>query len=176
MPERRAYAVGAIAAALLLAGCGAGDGRTDSPAGSIAPLPERADAAAEAFVERLGKQNVRAITWNWSNGRPPDACYTLWAGAEGQGAPDQRELCEQWAEDLAALFGSYGVDADPLVFKSAWFQSFRDDGSYYGPQYMAWENGDARDPNCSDFQLHKEWHPQVIPVRMGVVACSEKAG
>ena len=176
MPERRAYAVGAIAAALLLAGCGAGDGRTDSPAGSIAPLPERADAAAKAFVEKLGTQNVRAITWNWSNGRPPDACYTLWAGAEGQGAPDQRELCEQWAKDLAALFGSYGVDADPLVFKSAWFRSFRDDENYYRKQYLAWEADNARHPNCSDFNVQRKWKPEVISVRMGVVACPEGKG
>ena len=176
MPERKANVVVALAAALALAGCGAGDGRTNAPAGSTASLSERADAAAQDFVERLGTQNVRAITWNWSNGRPPDACYALWAGVEGQAAPDRRELCEQWAEDLAALFGSYGVQADPLVFKSAWFRSFRDDGSYYGSQYMAWENGDARHPDCSDFRAQSRWRPVVVTARMGVVSCPEGEG
>ena len=176
MPECKISVATAFASVLLLAGCGAGDSRTDAPASVTDSLPERADAAATAFVERIGTQNVRAITWNWSNGRPPEACYAQWAGAEGQGVPDQRELCERWVEDLADLFASYGVEAEPLVFKSAWFRSFRDNGSYYGPQYMAWEKGDARHPDCSDFRAQSKWRPEVITARMGVVSCPESEG
>ena len=135
-----------------------------------------ADATAKAFVERIGEQNVRALTWNWKNGRPPDLCYAIWAGEAADPSRDKSRMCELWAEDLSGLFASYGVEADPAVFKSPWFKAFRDDSSYYGSQYLGWEEGADRHPDCSDYQSTFEWKPKVIAVRMGQVGCPESPG
>ena len=160
---------------LALTGCG-DTASNDAPLRASEPdIPpaERADAAARAFVERVGAQDIRAITWNWKNGRPPDACYAHWR-AETAANRDTRDLCQQWAEDLSALFASYGVEAEPVVFASDWFRTFRDDESYYMRQYLSWEEGNAQHPDCSRLQSSENWDPKVVSARMGVVGCPDR--
>ena len=113
-----------------------------------------AERAARQLIKTLGPQQTFAML-GWQQNpdyKPAQHCFVHWQDAKELNAQQTLD-CEQHVKDLSRLYASYGVDAPPVVFKSAfyWDQKTRFDQLWPG-LVKDWKVAGGREEDASYLQ------------------------
>lgn len=83
-----------------------------------------AERAARQLLETLGPQQTFAMLgWQVNpDYMPMQHCFDYWHDVnESELQPQDIEHCEQHVKDLSRLYASYGIDVQPVAFKSKYY-------------------------------------------------------
>ncbi|MGB7298406.1 MAG: hypothetical protein WBD34_03735 [Burkholderiaceae bacterium] len=139
---------------------------TNSTAPEIQSCKPDAEQAACKLIRTLGAQQTFAML-GWQQNpdyKPAHHCFLYWHDANALNAQQTMD-CEHHVKDLSRLYASYGVDAPPIVFKSAyyWDQKARFDQLWPG-LVEDWKSSGGSEEDASYLQhpgcakpLQKGW-------------------
>ncbi len=113
-----------------------------------------AEQAARQLIRTLGAQQTFAML-GWQQNpdyKPTQHCFLYWHDAYTLSTQQSMD-CEHHVRDLSRLYASYGVDALPIVFKSAyyWDQKARFDQLWPG-LVNDWKSTGGRKEDASYLQ------------------------